>query len=166
MRRSFKQYIKESKTDQKYIEEYWDGLVDVIKTRGWEIDPNGKDSWGNPVGKDTRVVIDSKTGKKRFHITRMIDGSVFIMEQTATKDEQGDLLKGLNVLDLIYPYEKQFLLDRPDIEYIRVNPVNSAVMNKLRHHYPPEDGYKRKKIEDYGGESTYHIKLVKKQHLK
>ena len=127
---TFKQYLIENN-----IQTYWKGFEKVIATRGWKIDPNGTDTFGNPVDKNTRVVVDKKPGEKRFRITRMIKGSTFVMDQTIVRDDDGNTIKGLGVLDLVYPYEKQFVLDSPKINTIQVDPVNKAVLNKLEKYY-------------------------------
>jgi hypothetical protein len=114
---------------------YWKGFEKVIATRGWKIDPNGTDTFGNPVDKNTRVVVDKKTGKKRFRISRMIKGSTFVMDQTIVRDDDGNTIKGLGVLDLVYPYEKQFVLDSKKLNTIQVDPVNKAVIAKLKKFY-------------------------------
>jgi hypothetical protein len=114
---------------------YWKGFEKVIATRGWNIDPNGTDTFGNPVDKNTRVVVDKKTGKKRFRISRMIKGSTFVMDQTIVRDDDGNTIKGLGVLDLVYPYEKQFVLDSKKLNTIQVDPVNKAVIAKLKKFY-------------------------------
>ena len=114
---------------------YLKGFEKVIATRGWKIDPNGTDTFGNPVDKNTRVVVDKKTGKKRFRISRMIKGSTFVMDQTIVRDDDGNTIKGLGVLDLVYPYEKQFVLDSKKLNTIQVDPVNKAVIAKLKKFY-------------------------------
>lgn len=124
---------------------YWKGFEKIIATRGWKIDPNGTDTFGNPVDKNTRVVVDKKTGKKRFRISRMIKGSTFVMDQTIVRDDEGNTIKGLGVLDLIYPYEKQFVLDSPKLNTIQVDPVNKAVLKKLEKYYGEFDMKKKGK---------------------
>lgn len=114
---------------------YWKGLEKVIATRGWKIDPNGTDTFGNLVDKNTRVIVDKKTGEKRFRISRMIKGSTFVMDQTIVRDDEGNTIKGLGVLDLIYPYEKEFVLNSPKLNTIQVDPVNKAVIAKLKKYY-------------------------------
>jgi len=114
---------------------YWKGFEKVIATRGWKIDPNGTDTFGNPVDKNTRVIVDKKTGEKRFRISRMIKGSTFVMDQTIVRDDEGNTIKGLGVLDLIYPYEKEFVLNSQKLNIIQVDPVNKAVIAKLKKYY-------------------------------
>lgn len=114
---------------------YWKGFEKVIATKGWKIDPNGTDTFGNPVDKNTRVVVDKKTGKKRFRISRMIKGSTFVMDQTIVRDDEGNTIKGLGVLDLVYPYEKEFVSKSSKLNTIQVDPVNKAVIAKLKKYY-------------------------------
>lgn len=114
---------------------YWKGFEKLIAPRGWAIDPNGTDTFGNAVDKHTRVVVDKKTGKKRFRISRMIKGSTFVMDQTIVRDDDGNTIKGLGVLDLVYPYEKQFVLDSKKLNTIQVDSVNKAVITKLKKYY-------------------------------
>ena len=137
---SFKKFINENNMNT-----YWKGFERVIAKRGWKIDPKGTDTFGNPVDKNTRVVVDKKTGKKRFRITRMIKGSVFVMDQTIVRDEDGNTIKGLGVLDLVYPYEKDFVLNSPKLKTIQVDPVNTAVKNKLDKYYGKYDMEKKGK---------------------
>jgi hypothetical protein len=115
---SFKNFICENDMNT-----YWKGFEKVIAKRGWKIDPNGTDTFGNPVDKNTRVVIDKKTGKKRFRISRLIKGSTFVMDQTIVRDDDGNTIKGLGVLDLVYPYEKKFVANSPKLKTIKVDPV-------------------------------------------
>jgi hypothetical protein len=138
---TFKQYLIENN-----MATYWKGFEKIIATRGWKIDPNGTDTFGNPVDKNTRVVVDKKTGKKRFRISRVIKGSTFVMDQTIVRDDDGNTIKGLGVLDLVYPYEKQFVLDSPKLNTIQVDPVNKAVLKKLEKYYG--DFTKKKKGEN------------------
>ena len=114
---------------------YWKGFEKLIATRGWKIDPNGTDSFGMPVDKNTRVVVDKKTGEKRLRIRRMIKGSTFVMDQMIARDDKGNTIKGLKALDLIYPYEKQFVLDSPKLNTIEVDPVNKIVNAKIDKYY-------------------------------
>jgi hypothetical protein len=127
---SFKNFICENDMNT-----YWKGFEKVIAKRGWKIDPNGTDTFGNPVDKNTRVVIDKKTGKKRFRISRLIKGSTFVMDQTIVRDDDGNTIKGLGVLDLVYPYEKKFVANSPKLKTIKVDPVNKAVLKKLQKYY-------------------------------
>lgn len=137
---TFKQYLIENN-----IQTYWKGFEKVIATRGWKIDPNGTDTFGNPVDKNTRVVVDKKTGEKRFRITRLIKGSTFVMDQTIVRDDDGNTIKGLGVLDLIYPYEKKFVLDSSKLNSIQVDPVNKAVLKKIDKYYGEFDKTKKGK---------------------
>ena len=126
----FKQYLIENN-----MATYWKGFEKIIATRGWKIDPNGTDTFGNPVDKNTRVVVDKKTGKKRFRIRRLIKGFTFVMDQIIVRDDDGNTIKGLGILDLVYPYEKQFVLDSLKLNTIQVNPVNKTVLKKLEKYY-------------------------------
>lgn len=127
---------------------YWKGFEKIISKRGWKIDPNGTDTFGNPVDKNTRVVIDKKTGKKRFRISRLIKGSTFVMDQTIVRDEDGNTIKGLGVLDLVYPYEKEFVSKSSKLNTIQVDPVNKAVIAKLEKYYGDYEWNKK-------GENTF-----------
>jgi hypothetical protein len=137
---SFKNFICENNMNT-----YWKGFEKIIATRGWKTNPNGTDTFGNPVDKNTRVVVDKKTGKKRFRISRMIKGSIFVMDQTIVRDDDGNTIKGLGILDLVYPYEKQFVLDSPKLNTIQVDPVNKAVLKKLEKYYGDFDMKKKGK---------------------
>lgn len=127
------------------MESYWSGFQKLISSRGWIIDPNGTDSFGNLVDRQTRVVVDKKTGDKKFLIRRLIKGPKFIMDQTIVRDDEGNIISGLGVLDLVYPYEKEFVNQSSKIKEIQVDPVNQIVLKKLKKYYGDYDWVKKNK---------------------
>ena len=137
---SFSEYLVENN-----MPTYWKGFEKIIAKRGYKIDPNGTDSFGMPVDKNTRVVVDKKTGEKRFRITRMIKGSTFIMDQLVARDDKGNTIKGLKILDLVYPYEKEFALNSSKIKDIMVDPVSKIVNAKIDQYYGEFDKTKKGK---------------------
>ena len=114
--------------------QYWSAFERYIfDKRNYVIDPNGTDTFGYPLDRNDRLVRD-QSGNRVFRISRMIEKDTFLMDQLIVRDEQGNTIRGLGILDFVYTFEKDFLL-KHNFERIIVDPVNRIVKRKLKQYY-------------------------------
>jgi len=101
------------------LSDYYRDLDHALKQHGMELNYNHSDIYNNPSD-----VFIFRNGERVGKINVDIKNNILYKNHISSRNDDGDLIQGLGLLSIIYPFDKKFALDHNlSVQGSFINPI-------------------------------------------